>query len=214
MNAARILALTILLASCANEHAPARAAVIAAAAQEADPNSPTDRLLVRTARLEIERSDPEAGARGAAEVAKRLGGWVKSSSSQAATLVVPADKLDACLGELAKLGDVKETNVTGEDVTDEFHDVHLHLDNLLRERDRYLELLSRAANVTEATVVEKELERVTLEIERLKGRVQVLEQGIRYSTVDASFARPVRPGPVGWVFYGLFQGVKWLLVWD
>jgi hypothetical protein len=28
------------------------------------------------------------------------------------------------------------------------------------------------------------------------------------------FARPVRPGPVGWVFYGLAKGIKWLFIWE
>jgi len=28
------------------------------------------------------------------------------------------------------------------------------------------------------------------------------------------FEKPVRPGPVGWVFYGLAKGIKWLFIWE
>jgi hypothetical protein len=37
---------------------------------------------------------------------------------------------------------------------------------------------------------------------------------VALATVRVDFERPVRPGPVGWVFYGLARGVKWLFVWD
>jgi hypothetical protein len=28
------------------------------------------------------------------------------------------------------------------------------------------------------------------------------------------FEQPTRPGPVGWIFYALYYGVKWLFVWE
>jgi hypothetical protein len=203
----------LLVAGCAAEH-EAVAPPAAALAHPAASDTPTDRLLVKSARLEIERSDPEVGAQAAMDLAKQLGGWVQHASSVQVTAMVPADKLDAYLAELAKLGEVASKNVGAEDVTEEYLDLNIRLDNLRKERERYLDLLARSANVTEATGVEKELERVTLEIERLEGRIKFLGQGVHFSSVDAAFSRPLRPGPVGWVFYGLFKGVKWMLVWD
>ncbi len=66
----------------------------------------------------------------------------------------------------------------------------------------------------EAGKVEKELERVTAEYESLKARLESLEGQVALATVHLEFRRPVRPGPVGWVFYGLGKGLKWLFVWD
>jgi hypothetical protein len=62
--------------------------------------------------------------------------------------------------------------------------------------------------------IEKELERINLEIERLEGRMQLAEFNVSYSNITIRFREKARPGPVGWVFYGLFRGIKWLFVWN
>jgi hypothetical protein len=68
--------------------------------------------------------------------------------------------------------------------------------------------------VSEAALVERELERVTGQLEQLKGQLQALEQRVQYAALSVEFSRDMKPGPVGWIFYGLFSGVKWLFVWD
>jgi hypothetical protein len=190
----------------------AREGALVADASGAVPAS--DRLVVKTAWMRLERSDPEAGVPEALAIAKANGGWVKRSSARSATLMVPADKLEPTLEALSHLGEVESRDVSGQDVTEEYRDLSIRLENLQRSRERFLALLQKAQNVSDAVAVERELERVTVEVERLKGRIQFLDQGVRHSTIDISFERPVRPGPVGWVFYGLYKGVKWLLVWN
>jgi hypothetical protein len=172
------------------------------------------RFIVRSAYLRIERRDPEAGVKAATDLAQRLGGWVQRTENKSATIMVPAEKLDAALEELGKLGKIAKKDVRGEDVTEEYLDLRIRLDNLEKARLRYLDLLNKAQNVGETLAVEKELERITVDIERLKGRLGYLERVVRYSTIQVLFERPTNPGPVGWVFYILYHGVKWLFVWD
>ncbi|HEY3352420.1 MAG TPA: DUF4349 domain-containing protein [Polyangia bacterium] len=193
----------------------AKAAPEAAAARTAPSTAKADeRFIVRSAFMRLERRDPEAGPKAAGELAKQYGGWVQRTSNESATIMVPAERLDGVLEDLAKLGKVMKRDVRGEDVTEEYLDLRIRLDNLEKARARYLDLLAKAQSVTETLSVEKELERVTLQIEQLKGRVQYLERVVRFSTVDVHFERPTNPGPVGWVFYVLYYGVKWLFVWD
>jgi hypothetical protein len=180
---------------------------------EKDKASP-DRYIVRSAYLRIERKDPEVGVKAAADLAKRLGGWVQRTENRMATIMVPAEKLDTALEELGRMGKVAKRDVRGEDVTEEYLDLRIRLDNLEKARLRYLDLLNKAQNVGETLSVEKELERITVDIERLKGRLQYLERVVRFSTIQVTFERPTNPGPVGWVFYILYHGVKWLFVWD
>jgi predicted nuclease with TOPRIM domain len=99
-------------------------------------------------------------------------------------------------------------------VTEAHQDLKVRLANLERVRERYLELLQRAVTVEDTLRVEKELERVTAEYESLKARLESLDNQVTLATVSLEFRRPVRPGPVGWVFYGLGKAVKWLFVWD
>ncbi|MDR2693406.1 MAG: DUF4349 domain-containing protein, partial [Chitinispirillales bacterium] len=88
------------------------------------------------------------------------------------------------------------------------------LNNFKAVRDRYLALLEKAEAVDEILSIEKELERVNLEIEKLEGRIKYAEQSVSYSIITVYFRERTKPGPVGWVFYGLYYGIKWLFVWD
>ncbi|MHC5019863.1 MAG: DUF4349 domain-containing protein [Planctomycetota bacterium] len=162
----------------------------------------------------------EQAAKTAAAIGKELKGWVVYESQHRVVLRVPAESLDTALEQIGALGEVTDQTVTGSDVTDQHRDNAIRLDNLEKSRQRYLKLLASAEDVKAALAVEKELERVTLEIERLKGQQKSLETSVRFSLVTVSFsgAYPKKsgpmPGPLGWVFYGLWWFVKWLFIWE
>lgn len=172
------------------------------------------KAMVIRAFVRLERDDPEAGPARAEELAKAHGGYLQQASKESVTVRLPAAHLESFLGALGTLGAVQDKVVQRDDVTEAHQDLKVRLDNLRRTRERYLALLERATNVTEAVAVERELERVTAEYEALKARVDALESSVALSTVRMDFARPLRPGPIGWIFRGLFVGVKWLFVWD
>jgi hypothetical protein len=181
---------------------------------EAPGSVEANRSIIRTAMLEVERADPEQGPAQAVSLAKTHGGYAQRVTSESATVRVPAERLDMFLGEVPGLGHVAEQSVTADDVTEAHQDLKVRLANLERVRERYLELLQRAVTVEDTLRVEKELERVTAEYETLKARLESLDDQVTLATVSLEFRRPVRPGPVGWVFYGLGKAVKWLFVWD
>jgi hypothetical protein len=209
------LASLLLLAACSGTpaYAPSRDGLMSV------PGAPpgaleADRSIVRTASLELERKDPEAGPKQAVSLAREHGGYAWRVTSESATVRVPAERLDAFLGAVPGLGKVARQSVTADDVTEAHQDLKVRLANLERVRERYLELLGQAVTVEDTLKVEKELERVTAEYESLKTRLESLEDRVALATVSLEFQRPVRPGPVGWVFYGLGKAVKWLFVWD
>jgi hypothetical protein len=206
MRLSLLLSLAVLAASCASSRAPRQFA------EEASQPNP---MLARSAGLGVEREHPEEGPPKAAALAKGFGGWVQRSSRTNVVLQVPEPKLDDFLATVPNaLGAVTRKELRAADVGDQYRDDKIRLDNLERARQRYLELLTKAANVTEAIAVEKELERLTVQIESLKARLQSLEARVAFAAVDIDFDKPSSPGPVGWVFYGLYRGVKWLFVWD
>jgi hypothetical protein len=203
----------IALAACASAKAPMRAEP-SAGSGSAPGALEVGRSIVRTATVEVERPDPGQGPAQAAELAKTHGGYAQRVSAESATVRVPAERLEGFLGAVPALGQVEQQTVTAEDVTEAHQDLKVRLDNLTRARERYLELLQRAVTVEEAVKVERELERVTAEYESLKARLESLEGQVALATVHLEFRRPVRPGPVGWVFWGLGKAVKWLFIWD
>jgi hypothetical protein len=172
------------------------------------------RSIVRRAGVRVERSDPEAGPPKAVEIAKSYGGYAQLLTDRAATVRIPEAKLDAFLAEIPRLGKIAERRISAQDVTEVHRDLKVRLESLDKARQRYLELLSKAQSVAEAVLVEKELERVTAEFEAMKAQLDALQGSVALASVELQFDRPVQPGPLGWVFYGIAQGIKWLFIWD
>lgn len=199
----------------------AAVADIRAPAPETDPavvgTSSAARYRVHNAWIAVEvDSDDERRAFGrqAQVLASDLGGYVSEEGTEGFVLRVPVDRLDAALAGIATLGEIIEQRISVEEVTEQYVDLSVRRDNLRRLKARLQALLERAESVQDVLPIEKELARVTEELERLEGRLRVLSDRVRLATVRVEYRDRVRPGPIGWVFYGLFAAIKWLFVWD
>jgi len=127
---------------------------------------------------------------------------------------IPAENMDNFLKSARTLGKIENETKTGTDITDQYRDNVIRLESLKNVRDRYLALLGKANTVSDILSIEKELERINTGIELLEGRIKYAELSVSYSDIAVRFREKAKPGPVGWIFYGLFRGVKWLFVWD
>ncbi|NTX01988.1 DUF4349 domain-containing protein [Myxococcus llanfairpwllgwyngyllgogerychwyrndrobwllllantysiliogogogochensis] len=203
------------LVACSSSRVHERADVMDGLATGGAPGAAEqNRSIIHRATVQLERDEPEQGPAQAIALAKSHGGYAQQAMTQAVVVRIPAERFEGFLAAVPALGTVANKSVSADDVTDTHRDLKVRLDNVTRIRERYLELLQRAVTVEDTLKVEKELERITLEYETLKSRLEGLEGSIALSTVYLDFQRPVRPGPVGWVFYGLGKGLKWLFVWD
>jgi GTP1/Obg family GTP-binding protein len=207
-----VLLLLVLPACATRMAAPSRLALEEVVDGEVQAGK--NRSIISTVQVRLERAEPEKGPAEAVTLAKAHGGYAQLVTDASATVRIPAGRLDTFLEKVPALGTVAERRVSAEDVTETHRDLKVRLETLERARQRYLQLLDKAASVSEAVLVEKELERVTVEYEALKARLEALEGAVALATVQLDFGRPVRPGPVGWIFYGLARGVKWLFIWD
>ncbi|MCK5795617.1 MAG: DUF4349 domain-containing protein [Deltaproteobacteria bacterium] len=177
-----------------------------------------DRHLIKTGYLTVITKKASEVARKAASVARQLGGLVArshhSEKRSTVTLRVPNAQFQLALTKLKGLGELESVEVRGRDVTAQVIDLDIRLKTTIKVRERYLELLAKAQNVAEALPVQQQLDTVNMKIERMKGQLKVLRDQVAMSTIHMTAKHPVRPGIVGWVFYGLYKGVKWLFVWD
>lgn len=170
------------------------------------------RVIIFNADITIETEDTAALSVKVASLAAKYGGYVVSTSSANVVIRVQADKFEPAIDEIKKMGEDVEVRIFSEDVTEVFRDTQIRLDNKLKARDRYLELLKRAENVQAALEVERELERLNVEIEELKGRITRLSHLSKYSTISVRIEEEVKPGPLGYIFYGAYRVVKWLFI--
>jgi hypothetical protein len=144
-------------------------------------------LLIYKATLHMAVFETKKSLDEVEKLAKDVGGYLVKREDQSITVRVPSKKFDGAVERIAKLGDMLHRNVSVDDVTEQFHDMQIRQRNLEVVRNRLEELLKKAANVTEAITVERELERVTTEIERLKGRLKLLSELIMFSTITINF---------------------------
>lgn len=156
------------------------------------PNVVASPMLIYTADVHMAVFETTKAMDAVEKLARDMGGYLVRRADREIQIRVPAGKFDGSLDEILKLGDVQHKNVSVQDVTEEFVDLTLRIRNLEVVRARLEELLKKADKVPDAIAVERELERVTSQLERMKGRLKLIGELVRFSTITVHFApRPV-----------------------
>jgi len=172
------------------------------------------RMITYTVNIQISVNNVDETRKILAEQIEKFDGFITRESNNQITTRIPVENMDEFLGITRTLGKVENESKTGVDITDQYRDNVIRLENLRNLRSRYLEILQMAETVADLLSIEKELERVNTEIEIMEGRIQYAQMSAAYSNITVRFNERVRPGPLGLIFYGLYLGVKWLFVWD
>lgn len=181
-----------------------------AASAAATGSATTERLIVRTADVELIVPDTEQAMQDIQDLTAELGGYVVSSSAYqyeqgvtaSLTLRIPAESLDTALGRLRDLATtVRRESVSGQDVTDEYVDLESDLRHLEAVEEQLLEFLAEAEDTEAALAVYYELSRIQGEIEHTIGRMQYLQNQVALATITVSLtpdalAQPLEVG--GW----------------
>ena len=122
--------------------------------------------IARTARLRVTTADFEAARRVVDRVVADTGGLVGKvtvstnrgdARALSATLLIPADRLDAALASLKAIGLVLEETQGGDDVTSQVVDVEIRLSNARNTEKRLVDLLQkRTGNLADVLAAERE----------------------------------------------------------
>ena len=164
--------------------------------------------VIKTAEIEIEVDNGRfsEALQEALRAAETNGGYVLSTSVEgedrsrgSVVIRVPVDAFDATLADLEDTGEIQSEEVSGQDVTQEFIDLEARLRNLRAQEDVLLDLMREATTVDETIRVQRELTPVQLEIERIRGRLNYLEDQTAFSTIEAKIfeQRAAAAGPPG-----------------
>jgi len=164
-------------------------------------------MLIYTANFTVAIFEVDDGLRRVEKIARDLGGFLARRDDATITIRVPVAEFDAAVSRIEGIGDVLHRNISSEDVTEEFRDLGLQLKNLRALRDRLAKLLDRAETVEDAIKVERELGRVSGQIDRIEGRMKFLGDRAAMSTLTVEFHLRATdlagPGefqlPIGWL---------------
>ncbi|MCY4528003.1 MAG: DUF4349 domain-containing protein [Chloroflexi bacterium] len=150
------------------------------------------RIIVRTVDMGIEVGDVGESIDEIGGLAEEMGGWLVSSSHAEehfgfVSVRVPAERLEEAIQRLRGMAqDVRSEITSSRDVTDEYYDIQARLTNLEATEGALIKLLDRAEKVEDALSIQQSLSEVQEDIERLQGRIKLLEQTAAYSLINVS----------------------------
>lgn len=143
-------------------------------------------MLIYTARVTMAVYQVEQGLLAVEKVAKENGGYLSLKHDREIVIRIPRNRFEPALAQIDKIGDVLHRDIQAQDVTDEFVDTEIRIKNARAMQVR-LKVLLEKANVKEALEIEKEMRRVTEEIELLEGKLKLLKDKIAFSTITVAF---------------------------
>lgn len=156
------------------------------ARREATGEEPVRTMMIYSARVTMAVYQVGTGLDAVERIAKEAGGFLSLRRDREITIRVPRAQFEAALAAVDRIGDVLHRDVEAQDVTDEYVDLEIRIKNARAMQRRLQQLLERAA-VKEAIAIEKELHRVTEDLERLEGKLKLLKDKVAYSTITVAF---------------------------
>jgi len=179
----------------------------------ADPGAPSrgpgialarlERKITRTAHLELEADDPRQVQSAARSIVEGFGGYVATSDVSRGergeedadlalrmVLRVPSEHFAIALDKLkTSAARVAAERVSAEDVTEEFIDVNARLGAQKALEAQFGEILKQAKTVKDAIEVHTQLAEVRSDIDKLEGRMQLLQNQTALSTIHLAVTR-------------------------
>ncbi|MCA8975004.1 MAG: DUF4349 domain-containing protein [Planctomycetes bacterium] len=146
-----------------------------------------ERMLVYNGEIKVEVARPEESSAMFLDKVRGWGGYLQSQVDRTVTVRLPSAHFDAAFTMLHDAGRVLYEHRKTDDVTEEFVDLGIRIDNARKSRDRLVEVLQQAEKVEDVLAVEKELRRLTEEIERMEGRRKFLADRVAMATMQAEF---------------------------
>ncbi len=170
------------------------------------------RVVIYSASIDLKVKNTDSTNAHLKAIAERYGGYAMTLGNKMAEIRVKAGELNNAITDISKLGRITGKTIYGNDVTEEYYDYQIRLENATKARQKYLELLAKAENVEAAVKVEKELERLNGEIDSFEGKLNRLSHLSEYSTITIDLRQRKKLGILGYVSVGLYEGIRWLFI--
>lgn len=191
---------------------------------------PTDQKIIRTADIQVEVVDVRNSTTKIQSIAERAQGTVQSSSVNAGynnqysgtiTIRIPSEKFEMVIQEIESLGKVLSSSTSADDVTEEYVDLAAQKNAQTNQLAQYNRILTQAVNVSEILEVQREIERVQVDLDRIVGRMKYLDSRVSLSTISIRLTEPARvttstgysiPSVISEGIEGFVSTLVWLVV--
>lgn len=122
------------------------------------------------------------------DLAEGAGGHLAGRTDTSVTLKVPSGRFRAVLSDAERVGTITHRSVVAEDVTEEYKDAEVRLANLRATRARLQDFMAKTTSVSDMLTIEQQLERVSMDIDRIEGRMRFLRERTAFSTITVNLS--------------------------
>jgi len=154
------------------------------------------RKIIYTAGIDLIVGDLSEAESALDDLVKRFDGMVAESDlksdpgaprSASWRLRIPVDRFSPFVKQLTKLGEAIKNKLESQDITDKYFDIQVRIDNKKIEVDRLQKIIQeRTGKISDVLEAERELSRVTTELEELKGTLKLWENQTALATVNVT----------------------------
>ncbi len=155
----------------------------------------TDRKIIRNAAMSMEITNYSETEEAISRQAETFGGFISSSNSYYygeendllagfMSLRVPEEHFNEIITYIEDAGRVTHKNTWSNDVTEMYMDMETQIRNLEIKEDRLLAILEQQGSLQDLLAVENEIAQTRSEIERLTGRLNLLQNQVAFSTIE------------------------------
>ena len=117
----------------------------------------------------------------------------ETSQSVSITARIPAAKVFQFLEEVKKLGEVVSSNLSGDEVTEEYFDLQAQLEALRVSEARLKEMLARSGKLSDLLEIERELSNKQSQVNQVVGRMKYLEDRSALGTLSIALVTEAPP---------------------
>lgn len=101
---------------------------------------------------------------------------------------ISSNKLQEAIDEIGALGKVVSKEMSGENITSQYRDLQVELNNLEVQQERIVEIMKKAEKIEDVLEIERELNRIRTEINARETIIKNFDELVRYSSLGISLS--------------------------
>lgn len=154
--------------------------------------SETNKKIIKNAKVDMTAVDVKSCYSKILSYASEKGGYefnmdMSTSSDYIcinAEIKVTPDNLDDILNYIGECGTVINSNITSDDITTQYIDTKIRLENKKKNLDKYYEYYDKAQTMEEALMLQDKIDQLTAEIESYEGQLKYWNTLTSESTIS------------------------------
>lgn len=179
----------------------------------------SSKMLIKNGSMEIEVKSINDAKKNLDDLISKFGAYYSSEVINKidyrydfnAVIRVRSDDFDKFVNELATLGGtVTRQDINTNDVTAEYVDLKIRLDNKTAYLEKYREILKQAKSIKDILEVEEKIRYIEEELESVKGRMKFLNDQVNLSTLKLNLYQinETKMKPAEGFFSRLWSSIK------